>query len=196
MTRRNASSSATSNGQEMACALGERTPRPQDDAVRVGIARGDSLRIEITPLMPVDARTLGRSDPRERSTDCCGSFEKGPAADLHRLAPSGLEFMSAIAGRMSHAALHRTGPYRSSRECRPTVSLLERMRSTGRRDRLRHEAAITATACSQGCVSADRIAPPPTPAHSRSTPAHSARARGTRDHRHCGRRSSCAWHEE
>src|SRR3954454_19436471 len=71
------------DGQQLACALGERTPGPQDDAVRVGITRGHPLTIEITPLMPFDSRTLGRSDPCERSTDCCGSFEKGPAADLH-----------------------------------------------------------------------------------------------------------------
>src|SRR5206468_2187019 len=61
------------NRQYPARALGERTPRPKDDAVRVGIARGDPLRIEITPLMPVDTRAQGRSDPCERSTDCCGS---------------------------------------------------------------------------------------------------------------------------
>ena len=73
------------DGQELACALGKRTPRPQDDAVRIGIARGDPLGIEITPLMPVDTRTSSRSDPCERSTDCCCSFEKGSAANLHRL---------------------------------------------------------------------------------------------------------------
>ena len=60
-------------------------PRPQDDAVWIGIARGDPLGIEITPLMPVDTRTSGRSNPCDRSTDCCCSFEKGSAADLHRL---------------------------------------------------------------------------------------------------------------
>ncbi len=43
--------------QELACALGERTPRPQDDAVRVGIAGGDPLRIEITPLTPAHTRS-------------------------------------------------------------------------------------------------------------------------------------------
>ena len=82
------------DGQELACALGtfgKRTPGPQDDAVRIGIARGDPLGIEITPLMPVDTRTSSRSDPCERSTDCCCSFEKGSAANLHRLTPSGLQ---------------------------------------------------------------------------------------------------------
>ena len=46
------------DGQELARALGKRTPRPQDDAVRIGIARGDPLRIEITPLLPADTRTV------------------------------------------------------------------------------------------------------------------------------------------
>ena len=82
------------DGQELACALGKRTPRPQDDAVRIGIARGDPLGIEITPLLPVDTRTSGRSDPCERSTDCCCSFEKGSAADRHRLTPFGLPLAS------------------------------------------------------------------------------------------------------
>jgi hypothetical protein len=71
------------DGQELACALGKRTPRPQDDAVRIGIARGDPLGIEITPLLPVDTRTLRRFNPNERNTDCCGSFEKGSAACRH-----------------------------------------------------------------------------------------------------------------
>src|SRR6267154_3313875 len=74
------------DGQELACALGKRTPRPQDHAVRVGIARGDPLGIEITPLMPVDTRTSSRSDPYQPSTDCRCSLEKGSAANLHRLA--------------------------------------------------------------------------------------------------------------
>jgi hypothetical protein len=65
------------DGPELTSALSERTPRPQDDAARIGIARGHSLRIKITPLMPVDPRTAGRSDPCERSTDCRCSFEKG-----------------------------------------------------------------------------------------------------------------------
>src|SRR4026208_528722 len=83
------------HGQELACglvALGIRMPRPQDDAVRIGIARGDPLGIEITPLMPVDPRTSSRSGPGERSTDCGCGFEKGPTADRHRLTPSGLQF--------------------------------------------------------------------------------------------------------
>ena len=71
------------DGQDVACSLGERTSGPEDDAVRVGIAGGDPLRIEITPLTPVDTRTAGRSNPCQRSTDCCGSFEKRSAADLH-----------------------------------------------------------------------------------------------------------------
>jgi hypothetical protein len=75
------------DGQDLACALGERTPRPQDDAVRVGIARGDPLRIKITPLMPFDTRTVGRSGPCERSTNCCCSFEKRSAGNFHRLTP-------------------------------------------------------------------------------------------------------------
>src|SRR6185312_11156781 len=49
------------DGQALACAVGERTPRPQNDAVRVGIPSGDALRIQITPLMPSDTRTAGRS---------------------------------------------------------------------------------------------------------------------------------------
>jgi hypothetical protein len=77
------------DGQELACALGKRTPRPQDDAVRIGIARGDPLGIEITPLMPWDTRTSSRSDPYEPSTDCCCSLEKGSAANLQLASPQG-----------------------------------------------------------------------------------------------------------
>src|SRR6185312_16299481 len=68
------------DGQELACAacaIVKRTPRPQDDTVRIGIARGDPLGKEITPLMPLDTRTSSGSDPCERSTDCSCSFEKG-----------------------------------------------------------------------------------------------------------------------
>src|SRR5262249_55650600 len=75
------------DGQALACAVGERAPRPQNDAVRVGITRGDPLRIQITPLMPSDTRTAGRSDPSERSAHCHCSFEEGAAADLHHLTP-------------------------------------------------------------------------------------------------------------
>src|SRR5260221_8887848 len=87
------------DGQELACALGKRTPRPQDDAVRIGIARGDPLGIEITPLRPVDTRPSSRSDPYQPSTDCRCSLEKGSAANLHRpphhlLTPSGLQLAS------------------------------------------------------------------------------------------------------
>jgi hypothetical protein len=53
------------DGQEMSCSLCKRTPRPQDDAVRIGIARGDALGIEITPLMPLNTRSSSWFDPRE-----------------------------------------------------------------------------------------------------------------------------------
>ena len=49
------------DGQEVACALSEWTPRPKDDAVRVGIARGDPLRIKVTPLLPFDPAQGSRS---------------------------------------------------------------------------------------------------------------------------------------
>src|SRR6185369_3908089 len=80
------------DSQELAWAIGtlaKRMPGPQDDAVRIGIARGDPLRIEITPLVPADTRTSSRSGPCERSTEGCCSFEKGSAANFHRLTPSG-----------------------------------------------------------------------------------------------------------
>ncbi len=82
------------DGQELACVLGERMPRPQDDAVRIGIARGDPLGIEITPLIPVGTRTSSRPGPCERSTHCGCRFEKGSAANLHRLTPSGRQVAS------------------------------------------------------------------------------------------------------
>jgi hypothetical protein len=82
------------DGQKMACALCKRTPRPQDDAVRIGIARGDALGIEIAPLAPVDARSSSRFDPCDRSTDCCCSFQKRSAANILRLTPSALQLAS------------------------------------------------------------------------------------------------------
>ena len=73
------------DGQALACAIGKWAPRPQDDAVLIGITRGDPLGIEITPLMPVDERTPSRTGPCKRRTDCCCSFEKGSSANLHHL---------------------------------------------------------------------------------------------------------------
>src|SRR3954451_22952822 len=87
------------DGQELASALGKRTPGPEDHAVGIGIARGDPWGIEIAPLMPVDTRTSSRSDPYEPSTDCSCRFEKGSAANRlrlthHRLTPSRLQLTS------------------------------------------------------------------------------------------------------
>src|ERR1044072_3811641 len=45
------------DGKELACTLVKRTPGPEDDAVRIGIARGDTLRIEIA------IRTASSSGP-------------------------------------------------------------------------------------------------------------------------------------
>src|SRR6185503_9408607 len=97
--------------QELPRAVGERTPRPKDHAVRVGIARGDSLGIEITPLTPVHTRTSSRPDPCERSTDCCCGFEKGSAVNLHRLTPFGLQLASPQDSDDARKLLWETGDW-------------------------------------------------------------------------------------
>ena len=90
--------------------------------MRIGIARGDSLGVEIAPLMPVDTRTSSGSDPCERSTDGCCSFEKGSAADRHRLTPFGqtLTHLSRVgpalrlSSTQAHHSFDRTRPLRGS----------------------------------------------------------------------------------
>ena len=52
--------------QDMALARVERPPRPQDDAVRIGIARRDALGITIARFAPCAARRAGRTGPRKR----------------------------------------------------------------------------------------------------------------------------------
>ncbi|MFT3916342.1 MAG: hypothetical protein QM704_20375 [Anaeromyxobacteraceae bacterium] len=53
------------DAQDVAGAVRERAPRPEEDAVRVGIAGRDPLRIQLAPLLPGHAGALGRSGPCE-----------------------------------------------------------------------------------------------------------------------------------
>ena len=75
------------DGQHVPVALIKRAAGPQNHAVRVGVARGDSFGIEVAPLAPTRARFAGRSAPRERRADRRGNLDEIAAAERHVLSP-------------------------------------------------------------------------------------------------------------
>src|SRR6185503_19860532 len=72
-------------GQHVPVASIKRAAGPQNHALRVRVARGDSLRIEVAPLAPIRERSAARSAPRERCTDGRGNPDEWAAAECHVL---------------------------------------------------------------------------------------------------------------
>ncbi len=66
------------DGQLVAVALLKRPPGPQDDAVIVGIARSDALRIEGAILAPCDARCRGAPGPDCVDAEGCRARQELP----------------------------------------------------------------------------------------------------------------------
>src|SRR5215468_7767033 len=73
------------DGQHVPVALIKRAAGPQNHALRVGIARGDSFGIEVAPLAPIRVRSAACSAPRKRRTDRRGNLDELAAAECHVL---------------------------------------------------------------------------------------------------------------
>src|SRR3954465_9712869 len=73
------------DGQHVPVALIKRAAGPQNHALRVRIARGDSFGIELAPLAPVRARSATCSAPRERRTNRRGNLDELAAPECHDL---------------------------------------------------------------------------------------------------------------
>src|SRR6476469_7297306 len=71
------------NSEKMPFSVVERPPRPQDDAVRVGIAGCDALGIEIALFAPIGPRGTSTATPCERGADCGRSLHEVAPADPH-----------------------------------------------------------------------------------------------------------------
>src|SRR5678815_2605358 len=73
------------DGQHVPVASIKRAAGPQNHALRVRVARGDSFGIEVAPLAPIRARSAARSAPRERCADGRGNPDESAAAECHVL---------------------------------------------------------------------------------------------------------------
>src|SRR5882757_99409 len=71
------------DGQHVPAAVIKRAAGPQDHALRVRIARGDTFGIEVAPLAPLRARAATYSAQRKRRTDRRGNLEQLAAAECH-----------------------------------------------------------------------------------------------------------------
>ena len=80
------------DGQLVAVALVKRPPGPQDDAVIVGIARSDALRVKRPVLAPCDARRGGFAGPDRIDTQCGRARQELPP--IHITVPASYYLVS------------------------------------------------------------------------------------------------------